>query len=130
MLWFYTEILTWKVDLWIFSLVSLKKKHNKTTSPVKISVYCIYLLCVQCTQWENTICSNSNYIPDELTTFFFNFFSPIMHLNLPITKHFLILLYHVCGMYKSNCNFGAGCSNWAVWAVLRYGFVHCTDILE
>ena len=28
---FYTEILTRKVELWIFSLVSLVKKHNKTT---------------------------------------------------------------------------------------------------
>ena len=35
---FYTEILTWKIELWIFSLVSLKKKHHKTTFPVKISV--------------------------------------------------------------------------------------------
>ena len=61
---------------------------------------------------------------------FFNSFSPIMHLKLPITKHFLILLYYACGMYKSNFNFGAGCSNWAVWADLRFGFVHSTDILE
>ena len=35
---FYTEILPSKVDLWIFSLVSLVKKHHKTTFPVKISV--------------------------------------------------------------------------------------------
>ena len=35
---FYTEILTWKVELWIFSHFSLKKKHHKTTFPVKISV--------------------------------------------------------------------------------------------
>ena len=35
---FYTEILTRKVELWIFSLVSLLKKHHKTTFPVKISV--------------------------------------------------------------------------------------------
>ena len=35
---FYTEILTRKVELWIFSLVSLVKKHHKTTFPVKISV--------------------------------------------------------------------------------------------
>ena len=62
--------------------------------------------------------------------FIFNSFSVIMHLNLLITKHFVILLYHVCGMYKSNCNFGAGCSNWAVWADLRFGFVHSTNILE
>ena len=33
-------------------------------------------------------------------------------------------------MCKSNCNFGAGCSNWAVWADLRFGFVHFTNILE
>ena len=35
---FYTEILTRKVELWIFSLVSLMKKHHKTTFLVKISV--------------------------------------------------------------------------------------------
>ena len=35
---FYTEILTWKVELWIFSLVSLMKKHYKTTFLDKISV--------------------------------------------------------------------------------------------
>ena len=35
---FYTEILTRKVELWIFSLISLVKKHHKTTFPVKISV--------------------------------------------------------------------------------------------
>ena len=35
---FFTEILTWKVELWIFSLISLEKKHHKTTFPVKISV--------------------------------------------------------------------------------------------
>ena len=35
---FYTEILTWKVELWIFSLVSLEKKHHKTTFQLKISV--------------------------------------------------------------------------------------------
>ena len=33
-----TEILTRKVELWIFSLVSLVKEHQKTTFPVKISV--------------------------------------------------------------------------------------------
>ena len=32
-------------------------------------------------------------------------------------------------MYKYNSNFGAGCPNWAVWADLRFGFVHSTDIL-
>ena len=35
----YTENLTRKVELWIFSLVSLMKKHRKTTFLVKISVY-------------------------------------------------------------------------------------------
>ena len=33
-------------------------------------------------------------------------------------------------MYKYNSNFGAGCPNWAVWADLRFGFVHSTDILQ
>ena len=49
---------------------------------------------------------------------------------LLITKLSLTLLYYVCGMYKSNFNFGAGCPNWAVWADLRFGFVHSTDILQ
>ena len=31
-------------------------------------------------------------------------------------------------MYKSD--FGAGCSNWANLADLRFGFVHSTDIVE
>ena len=35
---FYTEILTWKVELWFFSFVSLEKKDHKTTFCVKISV--------------------------------------------------------------------------------------------
>ena len=35
---FYTEILTRKDELWIFSLVSLMKNHHKTTFLVKISV--------------------------------------------------------------------------------------------
>ena len=35
---FYTEILTRKVELWTFSLVSLLKKQHKTTFRVKISV--------------------------------------------------------------------------------------------
>ena len=35
---FCTEILTRKVELWIFSLVSLLKKHHKTTFLVKFSV--------------------------------------------------------------------------------------------
>ena len=38
--------------------------------------------------------------------------------------------YYVCGMYKSNSNFGAGCPNWADWADLRFGFVHSTGIIE
>ena len=33
-------------------------------------------------------------------------------------------------MYKYNSNFGAGCPNWAVWADLRFGFVHSTDMVE
>ena len=33
-------------------------------------------------------------------------------------------------MKESNSNFGAGCPNWAVWADLRFGFVHSTDIVE
>ena len=49
---------------------------------------------------------------------------------LLIKKLFLILLYYVCGMYKSNSNFGAGCPNWAVWADLTFGFVHSMNILE
>ena len=35
---FYTENLTWKVELRIFSLISLEKKLHKTFFPVKISV--------------------------------------------------------------------------------------------
>ena len=35
---FYTEILTRKVELWLFSLVSFVKKDHKTTFLVKISV--------------------------------------------------------------------------------------------
>ena len=110
-----------------FTRFTQEKTQQNNFSSQNFSV--LYLSFV-CTQWENTIGSNSNYIPDKLTTFFFNFFSPIMHLNLPITKHFLILFYYVCGMYKSNSNFGAGCPNWAVWADLRFGFVHSTDILQ
>jgi hypothetical protein len=43
---FYAEILTRKVELWIFSLVSLVKKYHKTNFLVKFSVYkiIIYLL--------------------------------------------------------------------------------------
>ena len=42
------------------------------------------------------------------------------------------LLCHARGMYKSNSNFGAGCStpNQANWADIRFGFVHSIDILE
>ena len=32
------EILTLKVELWIFSLISLEKKHHQSTFPVKTSV--------------------------------------------------------------------------------------------
>ena len=35
---FYTEILPQNVELWIFSLVSLMKKHHNTTFLIKISV--------------------------------------------------------------------------------------------
>ena len=55
---------------------------------------------------------------------FFSWSSPLMPFCLLITKLFLILLYYVCGMYKSNFNFGAGCSNWAIWAILRFGFAY------
>ena len=51
----------------------------------------------------------------------------LRHLNH--IKHFT-LLYYVCGMYKSNSNFGAGCPNWDDWTDLRFGFVHSTDIIE
>ena len=47
-----------------------------------------------------------------------------------VTTNSLILLFYVCGMYKSNSNFGAGCRKWADWAYLRFGFVHYTDIIE
>ena len=61
---------------------------------------------------------------------FFPRSSPLMPFCLLITKLFLILLYYVCGMYKSNFNFGAGCPNWAIWADFRFGFVHSTDIVQ
>ena len=41
---FYTEILTRKVELWIFSLM---KKHRKTTFPDKISVQIITIYLLQ-----------------------------------------------------------------------------------
>ena len=47
-----------------------------------------------------------------------------------ITTNSLILPYYVCGMYKSNSNFDAGCPNWADWTDLIFGFVHSTDKIE
>ena len=56
--------------------------------------------------------------------------SPLSLICLLITKLTLVFLLDACGMYKYNSNFGAGCPNWAVWADLRFGFVHSTDILQ
>ena len=42
---FYTEILTWKVELWIFSLVSLEKKTPQNNfSSQNVSVVNNYFL--------------------------------------------------------------------------------------
>ena len=52
--------------------------------------------------------------------------SLLMPFCLLITKLFLILLYYVWKIYKSNSNFGAGCINLAIWADTRLEFVHST----
>ena len=58
----------WLVDF--FTRFTQEKTQQNNFSSQNFSV--LYLSFV-CTQWENTIGSNSNYIPDELTTFFFQF---------------------------------------------------------
>ena len=76
--------------------------------------------------------SDTYYIvlDDVLKVDFFYSIQPDIPWGIWITTNSLILLYYVCGMYKSNSNFGAGCPNWADWADLRFGFVHSTDIIE
>ena len=51
------------------------------------------------------------------------FWSP----NYKIVFNFALLCLR---MKESNSNFGAGCPNWAVWADLRFRFVHSTVIVN
>ena len=89
---------------------------------------CSLALC-QVVEYKGTKCIL--YTMDDKLTIVFNSFSSSQELSIwtSQSQNTLILLYHVCRMYKVNSNFCAGCSNWAIWVDLRFVFVHSTEIL-